>query len=196
MGTRQLRRTERNLTPLQENSWERISSVGKRGEKGMAQLEGKVQTDLLWLPKSSAVPKDSQTDWTVNNPHCWANLTRTGKSSDFVNGLWYLMSAHEWKWLETWGLWENLMPQNPMKSSTVFFLQNWPMTRVCFHLVLNSCGLCRPQVSNFVLMVKFFVGVWDSMLSSFCRCKWLFKNPGKATHLTVTKSKSFFRFRN
>lgn len=29
---------------------------------GMAQLEGKVQTDLLWLPKSSAVPKDSQTD--------------------------------------------------------------------------------------------------------------------------------------
>lgn len=31
----------------------------------MAQLEGKVQTDLLWLPKSCAVPKDSQ---TVNNP--------------------------------------------------------------------------------------------------------------------------------
>lgn len=58
---------ERNLTPLQENSWKRISSVGKRG-KGMAQLEGEVQTDLSSLPKSSAVPKDSQTAWTVNNP--------------------------------------------------------------------------------------------------------------------------------
>lgn len=34
--------------------------MGTRGER-MAQLEGKVQTDLLWLPKSFAVPKDSQT---------------------------------------------------------------------------------------------------------------------------------------
>lgn len=130
----------------------------ERGEKGMAQLEGKVQTDLLWLPKSSAVPKDSQTDWTVNNPRCRANLTSTGKSSDFVNGLWYLMSAHEWKWLETWGLWENLMLQSPLQSSIVLFLQTQPMTRVYIYLVLNSWGLCRPQVSNFTLIVK-FVGV-------------------------------------
>lgn len=34
----------------------------ERREKRMAQLEGKVQTELLWLPKSSAVQKDSQTD--------------------------------------------------------------------------------------------------------------------------------------
>lgn len=131
----------------------------ERGEKGMAQLDGKVQTDLLWLPKSSAVPKDSQTDWTVNNPHCCANLTNTDKSSDFVNGLWYLMSAQEWKWYETSGLWENLILQSPLKSWMVFFLQNCPM-RVYFHLVLNSCTLCGPQVSSFTLLVK-FVGVCE-----------------------------------
>lgn len=53
----------------------------------MAQLEGKVQTDLLWLCKASTVPIDSQTGCTVNNPRRCANLTHTGKSTDFVNGL-------------------------------------------------------------------------------------------------------------
>lgn len=79
------------------------------------------------------------------------------------------MSAHEWKWLETWGLWENLMLQSPLKSSVVLFLQNWAMTRVYFHLVLNSGGLCWPRVSNFTLMVKFvrFWEVWKYNLCSF-----------------------------
>lgn len=69
--------------------------VWESGGKGMAQLEGKVQTDLLWLPESSAVPTDSQTDRAVNNPQWSTNLTHTGKSREFMNGLWYLMS--EWE---------------------------------------------------------------------------------------------------
>lgn len=33
----------------------------------MAQLEGKVQTDPLWLPKSSAVPTDSNRERALHN---------------------------------------------------------------------------------------------------------------------------------
>lgn len=77
------------------------------------------------------------------------------------------MSAHEWKWLEIWVLWENVMVQSPLKSSMVLFLQNKPMTRVYIHLALNSWGLCRPKVSNFTLIAK-FVEVCKCMLSSFC----------------------------
>lgn len=35
----------------------------------MAQLEGKVQTDPLWLPKSSAVPTDSERERAAPTLH-------------------------------------------------------------------------------------------------------------------------------
>lgn len=71
---------------------------------------------------SSTAPNDSQPGQTVNNPHCSSNLTNPGRSRDFMNNLWYLMSAREWKWLETRGLGGNLMLQLVKKLS--FFIKN------------------------------------------------------------------------
>lgn len=121
-----LRRAGRNLTPQQENSWEWISSVGKGGGGWGGQddtLEGKVQTGLLWLSKSSTVPKDSQASQTVNNRRCSSNLTNPGTSRGFMNNLWYPMSAHKWKWSETWGLGGNLMLPLVKKLYFLFLLK-------------------------------------------------------------------------
>lgn len=120
--------TERNLTPLQENSWERISSVGKRGDTGWHSLSERFKLTFCGSPSPPRCRKIARQTGQSITLCCCANLMSTGQPSDFVNGLWYLMSAHEWEWLETWGLWETLMPRSPWKSLVVFFLHNRLMT--------------------------------------------------------------------
>lgn len=84
------RRSGWNPTPLQENSWERISCVGKRGKKGWHSLRERFKLTFCG---------------SLSPPRCWQIARQTGRSITRSGALILLTQANpETLWMGC-GIW-------------------------------------------------------------------------------------------